>query len=70
MSTIGWDFTGIFLRVVVIFLIFGYPLYALVTGKIISGSKEYYKEENPRIYWALIGLLVGVGIFVFLIFFI
>jgi hypothetical protein len=70
MSTISWDFGIILVLVVGLFISISYPLYALATGKIISGGKEYSKEKNPRIYWALVGLIIGVGIFVFLLSFV
>lgn len=40
-----------------------------MTGKIIGGGKEYNKTENPRIYWALIGMTFGIGIIVSLFLF-
>ena len=65
MSTIGWDFGILLVLVVAFFIIINYPLYVLMTGKAISGGKEYSKEKNPHKYWALLGLLIGIGIFVF-----
>lgn len=65
MSTICWDFGILLVLVVAFFIIISYPLYVLMTGKAISGGKEYGKEKNPRKYWALLGLLIGIGIFVF-----
>jgi hypothetical protein len=65
----GYDFGLILIFFIALFLFFGYPLYALITGKIIGGGKEYSKEKNPRFYWALIGLTLGIGIIVFLFLF-
>jgi hypothetical protein len=66
---VSYDFGLILIFFIALFLLFVYPLYALITGKIISGGKEYNKENNPRIYWALIGLTFGIGIFVSLLLF-
>lgn len=65
----GYDFVLILIFFIALFLLFGYPSYALITGKIISGGKEYSKTKNPRIYWTLIGLTFGIGIFVSLFLF-
>jgi len=66
---VSYDFGLMLTFFIALFLLFVYPFYALITGKIISGGKEYNKEKNPRIYWALIGLAFGIGIIVSLFLF-
>jgi hypothetical protein len=66
---VSYDFGLILIFFIALFLLFVYPIYALITGKIIGGGKEYSKEKNPRIYWALIGLTFGIGIIVSLFLF-
>ena len=66
---VSYDFGLILIFFITLFLLFVYPTYALINGKIISGGKEYNKEKNPRIYWALIGLTFGIGIIVSLFLF-
>jgi len=68
MNTISSDFATILVFLAGLFSI-GYGLYGILTGKIQSGGKVYSKEEHPRAYWALVGLTIGVGIFVFILFF-
>jgi hypothetical protein len=66
---VSYDFGLMLIFFIALFLLFVYPIYALITGKIIGGGKEYSKEKNPRIYWALIGLTFGIGIIVSLFLF-
>jgi hypothetical protein len=65
----SYNLSLILIFFIVLFLLFSYPSYALMTGKIIGGGKEYNKTENPRIYWALIGMTFGIGIIVSLFLF-
>jgi hypothetical protein len=66
---VSHDFGLMLIFFIILFLLFVYPFYALIAGKIISGGKEYNKEKNPRIYWTLVGLTFGIGIIVSLFLF-
>lgn len=44
-------------------------LWALVTGKVVAGSKGfksnyYYKKDDPFLYYAFIGIYLVIGAFV------
>jgi|GEM_PF-4608440 len=66
---VNFDFNFIPIFFIALLLLCAYPLYALITGKIISGGKEYSKEKDPRIYWIVLILVFAAGLLVsFLLF--
>ena len=65
MGTPLYD-VGAILTVILGFGLIGYSIYGMITGIIRIKGAIIVREENPRFYWALIGIWIAVGI-IFLI---